>query len=305
MKSKVKRKILIIILQIIAIITCITVVFMNIETDFSTTKNLTKKAGSGITPMINLIGNYKKDNLELQIKIYLEENNISSDKIAIYINDLVNDEEYALNENKYFFSASIYKLPLAMIYYEKIKDGVYSLNDLFLYKNEYYEVGGPISEYYLPGDYLCLKDILYYLIMNSDNTAGHILFENLGGWLSFKELATKYGQVQDNDTYYSYNNVMTARYLNGVLKYLYDNRNCFGELIDFLTKATPDQYLSKGIQEIVAQKYGYYDTAINAAGIVFCNHPYSIVILTDLGENARDYLGEINAICLDYFLRKG
>ena len=70
------------------------------------------------------------DDLAKLIGDYLDENNVDQDNIGIYVHDLTSDGTYMLNQDEYFVAASTYKLPLAMLYYEKINAGEIQLSDV-------------------------------------------------------------------------------------------------------------------------------------------------------------------------------
>lgn len=211
------------------------------------------------------------------------------------------NETYTYNVTTNFSAASIYKIPLAMIYYELIDEKQYSLSDALLYQEHHYEAGGPIGDSYMVNSYINLQSLLEYMIIYSDNTAAHILFENLGGWIEFKKLITKYSDMAYTDDFYSYENVFKANYLNDLLNYLYKNKTKFQALISNMQIPTGYDYLSQYVDCTISQKYGYYDTAVNSIGIVYSKIPYSIVILTSLGENGSKHIGKINKICYDHF----
>ena len=235
------------------------------------------------------------------IENYLDEQGISKDGLSIYISSFDGQERYTLNEDIDFFGASLYKVPLAMIYYEYINQGLYHYEDTFLYESYHFEAGGPISEDYEPGTYFTLADLLHYMIVDSDNTAGHILFENLGGWIAFKELGSVYGIVENTDTYYSYDNVFTASYLHDCLNYLYQHQDSFSLLIEDMENTFDHDFLNRYIDVPVAQKYGYYDPALNVMGFVEATSPYSIVILSEYGYDFVEHIGRINELCYKYF----
>ncbi len=238
--------------------------------------------------------------LQTYIDDYLIENNISSDSLQYCIEDLETHTRYSQNEYENVFAASIYKLPLAMIYYEKINTGEYTSDSLFTYEAFHYEAGGPIGSNCSVGDQIALSKLLHDMILCSDNTAGHILFENLGGWVSFKEAISKYSSIAQEDYFYSYDNVLNASFVSDVLSYLYKHSNDYTQLIADLKNAMPDDYLATSVDAEIAQKYGNYGIYKNAAGIIYGDHPYSIAIFTSLG-NQNTVIGDINAICYAYF----
>lgn len=296
-----KNKIIIIsLLSALLIVLCVFAVEM---------KNTEKKAYQGISE----IGEDQntevenKDNsqfidmsLAKDIEAYFQENGIDHEKVAYCITDLEHNIKYSMNEKDEFIAASIYKLPLAMLYYDKVNEGEYTLDSTFTYSGYMHEDAGVISSDYGIGSQVPLSDLLNDLIIYSDNDAGHILYENLGGWKEYKEAMTKYtDSISEN--YYTMDNVTTANTMNDVVTYLYDHKEDYKGLIKNMEKAEPGEYLDRDTQLSMPQKYGMYDYALNSVGFVECNTSYSIVVLTDLGDKGADVMANINRIAYEHF----
>ncbi len=238
--------------------------------------------------------------LAKEIEAYLKENDIDHEKVSYCITDLKHNIKYSMNEKEEFVAASTYKLPLAMLYYDMVNEGKYDLDTTFTYKSYMHEDGGVISSDYGIGSQIPLKDILDIMIIYSDNDAGHILYENLGGWKEYKEAMQKYtDSISEN--YYSAENITTANTMNDVVSYLYKNKANYKDLITNMKKAEPGEYLDKIIQQNMPQKYGMYNYAYNSVGFVDCETPYSIVVLTSLGEKGVDVMANINSIAYAHF----
>ena len=296
-----KNKIIIIsLLSALLIVLCVFAVEM---------KNTEKKAYQGISE----IGEDQntevenKDNsqfidmsLAKDIEAYFQENGIDHEKVAYCITDLEHNIKYSMNEKDEFIAASIYKLPLAMLYYDKVNEGEYTLDSTFTYSGYMHEDAGVISSDYGIGSQVPLSDLLNDLIIYSDNDAGHILYENLGGWKEYKEAMTKYtDSISEN--YYTMDNVTTANTMNDVVTYLYDHKEDYKGLIKNMEKAEPGEYLDRDTQLSMPQKYGMYDSALNSVGFVECNTSYSIVVLTSLGDKGTDVMANINRIAYEHF----
>lgn len=296
-----KNKIIIIsLLSALLIVLCVFAVEM---------KNTEKKAYQGMSE-IGEDQNMEvenKDNsqyidmdLAKDIEVYFQENGIDHEKVAYCITDLEHNIKYSMNEKDEFIAASIYKLPLAMLYYDKVNDGEYTLDSTFTYSGYMHEDAGVISSNYGIGSQILLSDLLNDLIVYSDNDAGHILYENLGGWKEYKEAMTKYtDSISEN--YYTEDNVSTANTMNDVVTYLYEHKEDYKDLIENMEKAEPGEYLDRDTQLSMPQKYGMYDSALNSVGFVECNTPYSIVVLTDLGDKGADVMANINRIAYEHF----
>lgn len=296
-----KNKIIIIsLLSALLIVLCVFAVEM---------KNTEKKAYQGISE----IGEDQntevenKDNsqfidmsLAKDIEAYFQENGIDHEKVAYCITDLEHNIKYSMNEKDEFIAASIYKLPLAMLYYDKINEGEYTLDSTFTYSGYMHEGAGVISSNYGISSQVPLSDLLNDLIIYSDNDAGHILYENLGGWKEYKEAMTKYtNSISEN--YYTMDNVTTVNTMNDVVTYLYDHKEDYKVLIKNMEKAEPGEYLDRDTQLSMPQKYGMYDYALNSVGFVECNTSYSIVVLTSLGDKGADVMANINRIAYEHF----
>lgn len=296
-----KNKIIIIsLLSALLIVLCVFAVEM---------KNTEKKAYQGISE----IGEDQntevenKDNsqyidmsLAKDVEAYFQENGIDHEKVAYCITDLEHNIKYSMNEKDEFIAASIYKLPLAMLYYDKVNEGEYTLDSTFTYSGYMHEDAGVISSDYGIGSQVPLSDLLNDLIIYSDNDAGHILYENLGGWKEYKEAMTKYtDSISEN--YYTMDNVTTANTMNDVVTYLYDHKEDYKGLIKNMEEAEPGEYLDRDTQLSMPQKYGMYDSALNSVGFVECNTSYSIVVLTSLGDKGADVMANINRIAYERF----
>lgn len=296
-----KNKIIIIsLLSALLIVLCVFAVEM---------KNTEKKAYQGMSE----IGEDQntevenKDNsqyidmdLAKDIEAYFQENGIDHEKVAYCITDLEHNIKYSMNEKDEFIAASIYKLPLAMLYYDKVNDGEYTLDSTFTYSGYMHEDAGVVSSNYGIGSQIPLSDLLDDLIEYSDNDAGHILYENLGGWKEYKEAMTKYTDFI-SENYYTEDNVSTANTMNDVVTYLYEHKEDYKDLIENMEKAEPGEYLDRDTQLSMPQKYGMYDSALNSVGFVECNTSYSIVVLTDLGNKGADVMANINRIAYEHF----
>lgn len=296
-----KNKIIIIsLLSALLIVLCVFAVEM---------KNTEKKAYQGMSE----IGEDQntevenKDNsqyidmdLAKDIEAYFQENGIDHEKVAYCITDLEHNIKYSMNEKDEFIAASIYKLPLAMLYYDKVNEGEYTLDSTFTYSGYMHEDAGVVSSNYGIGSQIPLSDLLDDLIEYSDNDAGHILYENLGGWKEYKGAMTKYtGSISEN--YYTMDNVTTANTMNDVVTYLYDHKEDYKGLIKNMEEAEPGEYLDRDTQLSMPQKYGMYDSALNSVGFVECNTSYSIVVLTSLGDKGADVMANINRIAYEHF----
>lgn len=295
MKSKFTKK-AIFISSLPCLILCTIFIVFNILPQQEVYSNTNKNSSTNMDTQETLT----ETTLLERITIYLDENEILEHQISIAIYDPSTQQSYQLYANEDMFSASLYKVPLAMLYYEYIEEGTIFLEDTLLYSEDCYEEGGPIASTYGIGSYIGIEELLYDMIVYSDNTAAHILFEHLGGWTTYRTLIEKYSAQTFNASFYE-ENVFPASYATDVLQYLYQHASIYKALIQHMKLVYPQDYLGKKLDVQIAQKYGSYETYENAMGIVYGEHPYLITIMTSLGNEATQVIGEINEIAYNFF----
>ena len=108
-------------------------------------------------------------------------NNLTADNFAFFYYNPQTQKYYFDNQDKYFKGASTVKVPVAMIYYDKIKNGELTLESTLQYTSDDYEAGGgTTASTYSVGDYIPISFLLEQSIINSDNTAVNILIDGIG-----------------------------------------------------------------------------------------------------------------------------
>ena len=93
------------------------------------------------------------EEVKSEIDNYMALHNLNENNFAMFYYQPANNDYFTFNENKYFTAASTIKVPLAMIYYEKMHHGELSPDSLLTYKSTDYEAGtGRTSVTYKIGD---------------------------------------------------------------------------------------------------------------------------------------------------------
>lgn len=153
--------------------------------------------------------------------------------------------------------------------------------------------------------YDTVGNFLHSMILYSSNEAAEALYENIGGWMNYKELTEVYSTHITSSEEAAYladgENMMSPVYMNDVLSYLYEHKSSFQTLISDMTDALPYTYLNGNVNGVMAQKYGNYGGAFNSVGFSISGHPYSIVIYTYGYYNGISIIGDVNEICYNYF----
>lgn len=221
--------------------------------------------------------------LERVMDEFREEYGLNENNFSLCYRDTVTGEEYRFNDKAFLFAASTYKLPLNLYYYEMEAEGTLSPSA---------SVGGvPLSRAH------------YQSLVWSDNDVSHAMIYNLGNFRTYKEKMRKYFTMEDEEiapSYYTGNYYCTAMMLDA-LKYLYERRESFPELLDYMGQAQPGEYFERYAGETeIAHKYGfYYDeekkiTSVNDTGIINAAHPFLLAVYT---QNAGDGLEVVARAC--------
>lgn len=234
---------------------------------------------------------------------YLKKKNLSTDHVAIELYNFKNKEHFALNENKYFTAASTYKLPLAVIYYDMLRKG--SVKNDYSIKLKDSEVIEPYGiGACAVGCNINVHDLLNPMIISSDNTAAHVLFDALGGFTHYKELVCENINIAKDPAYIAEGNLICSRILTAFAKKIYENQADYEALLCNMQKAEPVHYLNllPPMHNVMVQKYGSYAEALNSVGLQLKGpEQYSLVVLTNLGGAGEQILGEISALTYAFF----
>ena len=232
-------------------------------------------------------------NIENLINEIMIENNLNENNFFFFYYNLEEKKYYFYNENTYFTAASTIKVPVAMLYYDKINEGELSPSDTLLYNSDDYEAGdGSTAADYSVGERIPISYLLEQTIVNSDNTALNILIHNIG-YKKCKEELTKYFDVEITEEFYS-SNVANASYYYDVLQYLYQNADKYSELIEYMKISSGGEYLKANLPQYeVAHKYGSYDGYVHDYGIIYGQSTYLIGVFTKDIANASDLIADI------------
>ncbi len=194
----------------------------------------------------------------------------------------------------FMYSASLYKVPVAMLVSEK-------------------EAAGELSQ-----DSEIYGNTLQYLessaLTFSSNESGHALVDYMGGTYAGKcaDMVTRYASLPDSyytEDFYQYS-YYSARFMTQLMKTLYDGGDeRFPHIIEYLMPADPDAYLNLTLQDRyqVAQKYGAYKEATgknnnHIAAIVYTPTPIIVVVMTRNVPNYQNMMAEVGLYLADYAL---
>ena len=240
------------------------------------------------------------DEVEKIVQKYIKDKNLNEENFAFFYYEPETQKTYIYNGESYFTAASTIKVPLAMIYYDKINNGDLNSDSTFQYMEENYEEGsGTTAALYKAGDYVPLPYLLEQMIVNSDNTATNILKTGLGGEKAYRILIKQYTK-QDLPSEFNDENITSANYSLDILKRLYENQEKYQTLIELMKKSSGGGYLKKNITTCeIAHKYGSYEGNIHDYGICYAKQKYLIGIFTKKVPDAENLIANINKEILE------
>jgi len=232
------------------------------------------------------------------IKQYTDAGAVKESELAIAYTYLATGDSWYRNPDMWFYSASLYKVPLMMIMAEKESKG---------------EIDQQTDIYGLP-----LSQVEKVVLVDSNNDYAHNSMKFITGETEKKafEKATRplyqaYSSLPE--TYYHKDFVeysyITARFMNDVMSTLYNEQSRFPNVIDLLKQANPDSYyhLKLGSKYEIAQKYGYYKDSRqtewhNNTGIIFTPNPIVLTVLTADAKKGEQFMGDLAELFVNYTL---
>ncbi len=295
--------------NIICIILIIILAFILVSTFYIDKRSITKEVFIPIQTWASI-----SPNIIVEDSVYIEEteseevknlitdimsaNGLNSSNFGFFFYNIDTREYYFYNENKYFTAASTVKVPVAMLYYDKINNGEITEESTLLYKSNAYEAGaGEVTSKYRAGSYIPYSVLLRELIVNSDNTANNILIGNIG-FNKYRYEIAKYSDKELSSQFYS-SNVTCPGFSYDVVKYLYNHSDEYAELIENMKKSSYGKYLKENLEYDVAHKYGSYNGYVHDYGIIYGKQTYLMGVFTRNKNNAPTLIANIGKKVVD------
>ena len=239
------------------------------------------------------------------IRQYLEKKQLDGRHLAVDVLNFRTQSRYTFNSSCYFTAASTYKLCLATLYYDLVAQSKVALSDTYLLDASMTDEGEAVAGTYKTGDSIPVRELLKHMVISSDNTAAHVLFQHLGGFDKFKTLTCSFLNIQPDQAYLQEGNLINAQILTACARAIYSAaQTTYKQLLEDMTQAQTSRYfnLLPPMQHIMAQKYGSFENAMNSVGFSLdANNPFSLVVLTDLGPACEQVLAEIAALIYAHY----
>ncbi len=223
---------------------------------------------------------------------FLKAWDVDPDSVTMGYYNTVTGEEHYLNPDQYMVTASMYKVPLNMIFVDRISSGEMDWDT---------EISGVRYE-----------TLLEETIVNSNNDYPKLMWDYLGRgtyrpYQTYRRILAPYmGEDPDTvDAKFYENNFFTPRQMIFCLKLLYEENERFPRIIETMQRAEPSKYFKLRERRFnIAHKYGFFNSDghvfINDCGIAFTDEPILLVLFTDNLYNAYDVLTEYCTLMCDY-----
>ena len=182
-----------------------------------TTEELAKENTEQVEEVVEPTEDEEIKNLITEIKT---QNNLTEENFAFFYYNPQTQKYYFDNQSKYFKAASTVKVPVAIMYYDKIKNGELTKESTLQYtSDDYEEGGGTTASLYSVGDNVPISYLLEQSIVNSDNTAVNILIDGIG-YRKCREQIAEFSDEQFTEEFYTTNlttadegyNIITVSY---------------------------------------------------------------------------------------------
>lgn len=241
---------------------------------------------------------------------------------AVFIKNLKNNESYVLNGDRKFDSASLYKLWIMAVAFQKIKDGKLNEEDVLSLPLDYLDstlsttTPTPTPEDQsptptpTPGEPKIISmragDAIEKMITISDNYSA-LLVASRSGNSSITDFLKQNGFTGSN---YKQPPQTTAKDIGSFFEKLYKGRivdeEYSMEMIDLLKKQTLNDRIPRYLPEEipVAHKTGELFNSKHDAGIIYSSKgDYIIVVLSDTKDPARasEKIANFSKDIFDYF----
>lgn len=241
-------------------------------------------------------------------------------QVSVYVKNLENGQEWALNANQMMPSASVIKVPVMVGVFDKISKGKLRLDQTMTLTRDARRAGSGQLKWRKNGEQFTLEEILEEMITVSDNIAQQMLV-NAVGINYLQENFPKYGLSVTNITqaglsvasYTRVENYMTARDIGRLLESIYlgekfgaePSRRMLGYMKRVKYKDRLPRYLPDGWT--LAHKTGLLRRACHDVGIVYSPMgDYILCVMTFKGPSYREskkFISKVAAITYVYFNR--
>jgi beta-lactamase class A len=203
---------------------------------------------------------------------------------AVYVKDLRTGRVAAVNEDKVFYAASLFKISVMYEVFRQRALGTLSFDEK-LQVNAYYASFDLGTEATREGDEITIADALRFMMSVSDNTSAVLLQDRVGAGninSTLEALGARNTGLYPEDLPVSAADIALLLETINAAQEL--DETASAEMLQLMTSETIDNGIKAGLppQTVVAHKTGNWDNATHDAAIVFTPRGnYILVVLAD------------------------
>lgn len=229
---------------------------------------------------------------------------------GVYFEYLPTGVSIGINEKEPFYFASLLKIPVVMAVYKKIEKGPLKISDKITVKEEH--LNKNYGDLYKRGFgyQLSISELFDYTLVNSDNTANHVL----NSLLTQADILEVFAALDIPAELLNNQPVVTTKNYSSILRSLYLSsyldKASSNDILDRLTKSDFNEQLDAGVpdQIKVAHKIGFVEepnTKVQIhsdCGIIYvAKRPY-ILCLMFKGEKAAadQFMANVSRLVYDF-----
>lgn len=199
---------------------------------------------------------------------YCAAKNLKKEDMSVGFCYTATGDTWYWNPDAWYYSASMYKVPVMMILAER------------------YKAGEITDETKISG--LTLAQANELILIYSHNDYAHAMMHYIGTDAECRTLYQNYAQLPKDyyvQDFYDYS-YFTARFMTQVMQTLYFEHERFPNVLENLLMAQPGQYFKAGITDVpVAQKYGNFKDSMGRqfthdTGVIYTDNPFILTIMT-------------------------
>lgn len=216
---------------------------------------------------------------------------------STYINDLYSQKKYLYNENQNYYSASLFKIPIAVATLMQLDQQNITLQDTLEYKSYHATIGtgfiyqNPVNTFYT------YDQLLIALLKNSDNTAQTMLEEKFNVNSSF--IRNGFGSFGNTNFYLT--NQSNAFEIGEYLEQIYSSNLLTDSSKDYLFNTMQgtefDDYLANYLLGGFANKIGLSGSSIHNCGVILTKD--IVVCVMSQNTNKTQFI-EISKLIADF-----
>ena len=226
------------------------------------------------------------EELEQITRDFIADNGLNEERFSVGYCYTATGDTWYFNEDRWYYSASTYKVPLMMLLAEL-------------------EAKGEITRE-TPIKNLPLGEAEKLILTYSHNDYAHLMMSYFGTEPECRDLYKQYSDLPDdyyvpNFREYSY---FTAHFLTDVVKTLYYENERFPNIVESLLPAQPGEYFKYAIKDYdVAQKYGALKEYNHTTGIVYTPNPFVLTVMTEYCSAPNGVIGSYAKLMEEYTLK--